>query len=387
MDVKKFTGVAVESKDGFQTAVFRIMQQLLENGDVDALLLPVKVPAGDSYSWILCKDTSLIIGAAPAAPVMPVQGAKALKSLTRKHDGPLKVAAVMRPCEVRAAIELAKLSQVSLEHITLISYDCPGALPYPGYLQNPEEGEKVFGALLAKKEYTSDKTKSTCQICTGFDLPASDLHFSPFGAGDTSVMLIANSARGEEQLQKLSLTEEISPDARLKKIDEIRKIRAEKREAVFTEVQPLIDGYNNLQDIFANCIGCHNCQSACPICYCRQCYFDSDVAETAKKITRSSASRAGSISFPQDQVMFHVGRMTHMSLSCVSCGQCTDVCPVSIPVAKVFSYVGARTQKTFEYTPGSSEDEALPLREFKLSEIANIDELVKSAEAEEPKHE
>ena len=78
--------------------------------------------------------------------------------------------------------------------------------------------------------------------------------------------------------------------------------------------------------------------------------------------------------------MFHVGRLSHMSLSCVSCGQCTDVCPVSIPVSTMFSYVADSTQQTFEYEAGICAGDALPLREFKLSEIANIDELVKSAE-------
>ena len=85
--------------------------------------------------------------------------------------------------------------------------------------------------------------------------------------------------------------------------------------------------------------------------------------------------------------MFHVGRMTHMSLSCVSCGQCSDACPVSIPVADVFSFVADRTQSTFEYKAGLNATDPLPLRQFRKSELPGVHELVKNAEAEASSHE
>ena len=88
-----------------------------------------------------------------------------------------------------------------------------------------------------------------------------------------------------------------------------------------------------------------------------------------------------------DRIQFHVGRMSHMSLSCVSCGLCTDACPVFIPVAKLFSYVGAQTQKAFEYQPGRETDEPLPLREYKTNEVKEIHEIVKHAEPQESHHE
>jgi len=360
-----------------KTTILEFMRRLLKENKYEAILLPYKVPAGDSYSWILCKDAALLEGAMANAPIMPVQGAKALKSLTRKGKGQMKVAAVMKPCEIRAAIELSKLNQVNLNNLLLITYDCAGAIPYPEFLKNSEKGENDYNDILTNKDYNSDKVKTVCQMCTDFSGTASDLHFAVLD----DEKLIARSEKGHQLLNEMGIKEPDNLTVWEDSVAKIREKREAKKKSIFEITRPLIDGFDNLQDIFGNCIGCHNCQNACPICYCRQCYFDSEVAATAKTITRPD-SKSGPISFPGDKIMFHVGRMAHMSLSCVSCGQCTDVCPVNIPVAKIFSYVAASTQNAFEYKAGNNEGEPLPLREFKLDEIANIDELLKETSHE-----
>ena len=40
--------------------------------------------------------------------------------------------------------------------------------------------------------------------------------------------------------------------------------------------------------------------------------------------------------FLPEPLLFQLGRMSHMSLSCVSCGMCEDACPVDIPVGRIF---------------------------------------------------
>ena len=99
------------------------------------------------------------------------------------------------------------------------------------------------------------------------------------------------------------------------------------------------------------------------------------------------AENRGSLSFPLDKIMFHVGRMSHMSLSCVSCGLCSDACPVDIPVARIFSFVATQTQKTFEYSAGENAGDALPIQDYKLEELGELGTLVKSAEAQEKHNE
>jgi hypothetical protein len=47
---------------------------------------------------------------------------------------------------------------------------------------------------------------------------------------------------------------------------------------------------------------------------------------------------------------------------------------MSIPVAQVFSYVGSRTQKTFDYEPGRNREEQLPLLTFQMDELHDFEQ-------------
>jgi formate dehydrogenase subunit beta len=377
-------GLKISDKGNIRKTIHDFLKKLLKDGIFDGILIPVMVPAGDSYAWVLVKEPSLLDKASPVPPVMPVQGAKALKSYTRKGKVSLKVAALMRPCEIRASVELTKLNQVHLDNITLISYDCPGALPMADYLENQKKGEKRFDSILNGNDWRNSSTKPVCRICDRFSLiPSCDLHFGIMGNQEKTVFLIPNSKKGRQILKdnNLQASEELS-DWR-KSVDEhIQKIKKQKKER-FAEIKSMAEGFNALQETFANCIGCHNCQSACPICYCRQCYFDSEVSKQASDFVIQKAERRGGISFPLDKIMFHVGRMSHMSLSCVACGLCSDACPVSIPVADVFSYVADHTQKMFEYEAGKYRETALPIKNYRLDEIRGVEELVKNAEGAE----
>jgi formate dehydrogenase subunit beta len=162
-----------------------------------------------------------------------------------------------------------------------------------------------------------------------------------------------------------------------------KKLRFKNKSETFKVVKDMVEGFENLAETFSNCIGCHNCGSACPICYCRQCYFETSVSKPNSDVIMLRAEDRGAVSLPLDRIMFHTGRMAHMSLSCVSCGLCSDACPVNIPVAKIFSYVASETQKTFEYEAGASLGDALPMKEYKLDELGELGELVKNAEAQE----
>jgi formate dehydrogenase subunit beta len=66
--------------------------------------------------------------------------------------------------------------------------------------------------------------------------------------------------------------------------------------------------------------------------------------------------------------------MMHMTLYCVSCGACEDACPMSIPVAQIYSMVGQDTQDLFEYIPGKDPQELRPLTTFIETELSEVEE-------------
>ena len=376
-------GAKISIKDSIKDTILHFFKDTLEKKYFDAVLIPVKVPAGDSYSWILIEDISLLKDANPIAPIMTVQGATALSKFTRKGKGSLKVAVIFRPCEIRATIELAKLEQVDLEKVYLFSFDCPGSLPILDYIQDPEKGEKTFSSFYADDNWTNESIKPVCQMCTDFSLTSSDLHFGIAGMNKDQILLIPNSKKGEDVLNDLKIKSGESLSDWQKKIDEITQKKEKIKAETFQKIKPQVEGLDNLIETFSKCISCHNCMSVCPICYCRQCYFDSEVSKFNSDNYFQRAEKRGGLRFPPDNILFHSGRMTHMNLSCVSCGMCEDACPVSIPVAQIFSYVGDKTQKAFEYQPGRNRGEPLPLKTYQTEELQEIKKLVNDSFGQE----
>lgn len=380
MTEREYKSRILEGADA-QAAIRAFIADTIENGDIDAVLMPVRVPAGDSYAWILMKDAGMIEQATPMAPVMPVQGAKALKALTRKGKGSLKVLALMRPCEIKAAIELTKLNQVHLDNVILASYDCPGAVPLGDYTTDPDLSETKFSTFLDEEERASRGIKRMCTVCTDFSFVDADIHFGRYGTGGRTIA-VSLTPKGD------ALVKEPDGDASdwFARAGELSEKAGKARAKAAVETGAMINGLEGMVKTFANCIGCHNCQSACPICYCRQCYFDSEVAVPEPASVREKAAIRGGVSYPRDRILFHTGRMTHMTLSCVSCGQCTDACPVFIPVASIFGYMADEAQPVFEYTAGKNDGKPIPLRDFREAEGPGVMDLLKGS-GEEMKHE
>jgi formate dehydrogenase subunit beta len=75
---------------------------------------------------------------------------------------------------------------------------------------------------------------------------------------------------------------------------------------------------------------------------------------------------------PTDTLLFHLTRLNHMVSSCVGCGLCQEACPNDVPVFSIFRTVGDKVQKVFDYVPGRSLEEVLPLATFKEDELKEV---------------
>lgn len=363
----------IEAPEGHNAAIRAFLRDALTKGAVDAVLVPTEVPAGDSYAWVLIKDASLLDKARPLAPVMPIQGAKALSSVTKRGPGRLKIGAVMRPCEVEAAVELSKLDQVALDKVTLISFDCSGVVPLSDYLQDREKAEEGF--LAALSSWASEAVRPVCSICDRFSARGSaDLHFGLLGSGDKAAFLIPGSKKGEDLLEALEIDGDSEPKEWEAKVDALKGERRDSRRTRHEELRSEVGGADNLLAAFSDCIGCHNCMRVCPVCYCRQCYFDSDALKVPPENYLSRAAKRGALRFPPDILLFHLGRMAHMAASCVSCGTCEDACPVSIKVAQIFSLVADATQRALEYVPGADLADPLPQTTYREEELESVEQ-------------
>jgi formate dehydrogenase subunit beta len=372
--IKPSKGSLFPASKGCNAAVIEFLRKGITHQLFESVIVPVEVPSGNSFAWVLVRDDALFENADILPPVMTVQGGKALSSLTKHGSTGMKIAAVMRPCEIRAAIELAKLKQIDLENVLLISMDCPGALPIQDYVSNPKKGKEVFSKAI--KAGDIEPMRSVCRTCIHFSITAPDLHIATKGLPDDEILIIPVSVKGEKVLEGIGLTcdrEIVDWNSEIEMLTSERK--AVKSEAI-AEIKERTSGMLNLAEVLSKCISCHNCMAVCPVCYCRRCYFESDATELSSEQYLDRAAQKGSIRLSQDVLHFHLGRMSHMTMSCVSCGSCEDACPVDIPVAQLFSAVAEDSQALFEYTPGMSLDDALPLRIFnKDKELCDIERI------------
>ncbi|ENO12258.1 coenzyme F420 hydrogenase/dehydrogenase, beta subunit, partial [Thermoplasmatales archaeon SCGC AB-539-C06] len=264
------------------------------------------------------------------------------------------------------------LGQIDLENITLISMDCPGVLPISDFVSDPGEGMKKFDE--ASKRWDYENMRPVCQICDKSSMVAGDIHIGALGAKKDTFLIISNSQKGNDVMNKLDIALKDSVDSWQTKVKTLSEEKHKKRKKNLKDLKSKVGGLDNLLDTFSQCINCHNCMKACPICYCRLCYFDSDKVKHPSEDYLQRAEIKGSIRFLPDTTLFQMGRMMHMSLSCVSCGACEDACPMSIPVAQIFSMIADETQGLFDYVSGRNLDEPIPLVAYKEEELHEVED-------------
>jgi formate dehydrogenase subunit beta len=378
-------------EQGAAEATREMLAALLRAGMVDSVLAPMQTHDGRSVQPALIVDPERLRGVDPYMPVLPVHSARMVSLLTERGGEPTdeprqpsrKIAAVMRPCELRATIELAKLNQIRLSQLILIGLDCVGTI----------EGRDAKGQSLAPQEW-SDRVleaaragspdspegltyRSACSICETPSAWTADICVHTLGVPAERGLLI--EVRDPGLFQALGLSEGADATQHLAAVQSFQQTRHSRREEALdridVQLRPGEGGMPGLVELFETCQQCHNCTVACPICYCKECLFRSDTLAHEPRTYFGWAIRKGAARLPGDTLAFQLTRMSHVSTSCVGCGLCTSACPADLPVDSVFQAVARRTQGLFDYVPGRSLDDPLPPATFNRSEFVELGEV------------
>lgn len=375
--------IPVENNDVLST-LRGFLRKLVEINLVDALLVPMETGDG-MVQPALVTDPSLLEAANPLVPIMPINNARALSALTGKH-APARIGAVLRNCEIRALFELVKLQQASLEEVLLIGVDCPGTYELTDSLAGGAWNKEARPANLAaylsaahegkQPEISNLALRPACQMCIHPVPEKADVHIHLFG-GDTTVGLALSLT--DELAAKLGLTEAPAgeawnPEQSREAAGRIIAARKQIRDKELGAIRTRMTSNGGIAGLFAACIRCHNCMTACPICYCKTCLFKTSSFDHEPAYYLNAAHRKGAQRMLGDTLLFQMTRLNHMSASCVSCGMCTSACPSDIPVGAIFSAIGEQVQAAFEYTPGQSLDDPLPLITFQPHEWTEVGE-------------
>ncbi len=371
-----FSKFEVKDKD-IVTSLQVFFKSLLESEKVNMLLVPWHLPMKKVVMPTLISDVEQLDKADPLAPSFPINAAKIASRLTKRPAGET-IALVMRSCEIRAFVELIKLKQGSLDNIILIGIDCLGAFDnkdYASFAQKEISTVQFCDKILKSKSDNIEglELAGACKVCEHPVPENADIIIGLYGMDISSEFLLeAPTTKGEELLKTLNIEQASESSERQQAIKSLISDREAKRDKMFEQTSLATSNIEKLSGYLANCVNCYNCRVACPVCYCRECVFVTDVFDHDSFQYLQWARKKGKVKMPTDTDFFHLTRMAHISLSCVGCGQCTNACPNDIPLMELFRTVSHQTQKAFEYEAGKNIEDAIPLSVFNDSEYEEV---------------
>jgi len=267
-----------------------------------------------------------------------------------------EIVLMLRPCEIRAYVELQKLSQMEREGIVAVSVDCFGAVSSKDEAtEAPKEAQAEEGLF---RDFTHGRFACmTCRERRGVVGDAGvrvdkegGLWLCPYTEKGEGFASLFEGETGETEAEMLP--EGASPP----------------------EAEQFNTDMAAFSQDFSKCILCKNCKAMCPVCYCVDCLFNGDDYLPKGDALLNKVFRAGSTDLPQGKELFHLIRMFHVSQTCVGCGACEEACPQGIPLTRYFKGISERLQGLFSYLPGRSLDETLPYVTFLEEELKDAED-------------
>lgn len=347
-----------------------LLKSLLESGKVKGVIALARDSDG-SLAYAIVTDADKIADLDPLFPLMPANLGRELSRITSRGSFPEQLAVVARPCELRGFTEAIKRQQGSRARLIFISHTCRGVFPLKSAVSGKvAESLPEYWDSLPEGEVLSS-LRPACQACAEFVPYNADMTLELMGKGAESVFLLHTEVA-------VSISKDIEGVHEQRELDlvAIERSRKKRSEAWSRLSGDIVDerGLEGLVRLFGKCVGCHACSDACPICYCTLCTFESPSSEYGPMDYERELHKRGAVRVPPGTLYFHLGRMTHMSLSCVACGSCQDVCPTDIPISLVFKKAGEAAQRTFNYTPGIDPKQAIPVVAFEKEEFLDVEE-------------
>lgn len=350
-------------------AVTSIFKYLLDEGIVDGVC--TLRPQDDVYDGIptfITNSEDLIetAGSYHCAPTM-------VGDLIQKYLPDKKVAVAVKPCDIRSIDELIKRHKINPDNIYTIGLNCGGTVsPVTGrkmidlfYEANPDDvvseeidkGQFIIeladGSEEAVKIHDLEEKgygrRNNCQRCDVKIPRKANIACGNWGAEDGWTFIEINDDKGNELIEgakkngilETKTPNESSIEARLKVENIMINMAKKNQDAVYSSVNELGE--------WNRCIACYACRDICPICWCYQnCELNKDYFKHEDNISPSP-------------IAFQGVRLSHMSFSCVDCGQCDDVCPMDIPVSLIFDKLQKKYQNRTGYLAGVSDDVKPPL--------------------------
>lgn len=238
-----------------------------------------------------------------------------------------KVAIVAKPCDVKSIVTLLQESQIERENVYIIGLTCGGIV---------ESGElREAGIKLTE--------------VTGLDWSGGKINVAT-KSGEVSFEAAAVEKSGcrycrsrTPVISDVIIGDEVTPEGVDEYQDGLPESTEERREYWAKQ--------------FERCIRCYACRQVCPSCYCHTCFAD---RRDLKWITKRARG--------EEAWMFHATRAMHLAGRCISCGECSRVCPVGIPVMKLTKELEKHVKELWDFEAGMDPESEPALGTFTMED-------------------
>ena len=295
----------------------------------------------------------------PFKPLMEINAARLIPELLINHPGSM-IGALLRPCEMRALTEMTKHASFEINNLLTISVDCLGTLPADEYQWRLERAEKYLAIEEMNPAETTDELarealkfarqggivpyryRSACQVCTSPAAHQAAINIHVLGLPVRQQMLLVLGDPALEE--RFGIEDLVDGKADENLILQHKRILSKMSERHQRTMERVNEGLGGLLPIdvdtvirqLESCGNCQICMDVCPIC---------------------------SVDHPERSVEGHYDRSGVMRwlVSCAGCGMCEQSCPNHLPISAIFANIRLQLAQQWEYVPGRSVDEPLPL--------------------------
>ncbi len=296
----------------------------------------------------------------PFQPLMEMNIAALVPATLAGHPG-ARIGALLRPCELRALVEIAKHTPFDHSNLLTFSVDCLGTLPADEYQWRLQrlESTHIPGATESDTAPAGDlaqealqfarqggilpyRFRSPCQVCDAPAASQATFNIKVLGLPvRQTILLSVTDPQISQRLPLAGLTNGLAEHALvaqheriLAKMHERHTLRLERLNESLGSLLP--SGIDDVIRRLESCGSCQLCMEACPIC------------------AVDPPSRDESGHYKREEVMCWL-------VSCAGCGMCEQACPQNLPIAAIFGQVRRKLAEEIGYTPGRSMDEPFPL--------------------------
>ncbi len=323
---------------------------LMQASGAPCLLAPAVVQPGVVSPQVMAAGADLS-RVNPLLPLMHANAGAMLRATMEQATG-FPVVAVLRPCEVRAAVELAKQGKLDLSKLILVGVDCLSTYD-PDYWRrgnelhagSPDWLVDEALALARTGQVRTDGYRLACELCDrpSADYRAADVLVGLVGVANQETILILADETRDARWRLQALTdrqaterETVDREVTLWRLGERRKEAAAAR----LESLGLADAYPGvIMGYMRKCTLCGECIDACP--------------QWSEEL-RAAVGR-GKEAFLQALL-----NATQRLASCSGCGMCQVHCPEGIPLSAIQRALSQQIQQRMHYIAGRDVHEPLP---------------------------